>query len=229
MHVAALCRALMEEYPGCSIGILGSDQRPPWNHHRPDPRILDPYMTVREAETNGNQPQPGVEYLYNRGFQLIGALIAHCRKAVITIDSSVSRIAHAVGSKNHVLLCPEAYCVEWSSHPGCFNVIGTPKTWTVDGIMGAVRSAIDDVGPYAMPPRRDVDAAALWQLRKLFGVWSKWPRTGNIELRLTGGFGVLGSEVDLTRLSHEQANQLVDLARRANIFDSISTAVHAAS
>lgn len=227
--------ALMEEYPGCSIGILGTDQVPLWNHHKPDPRpFLGAPLFPRDAAEDGSRPTGGVEFIYNRSFELVGSLVKRAKKAVITIDSSVSRIAHAVESKNHVLLCPETYPMEWSSHPGCFNVIGTPKTWRVDDVMRAVHAADptmvtlaksmgQGLQPYAMPPPRKVDAQALWELRSICGTWSLWPRTGNLTLRFTGGFGCIGSDVDLTRLNKAQVDKLVPLMQSTNLFDHIST------
>ena len=147
---AKLIEALLEEYPGCSIGILGSDKRPPWNNHRPDPRPFATPISRGVVDCNfytvAASINDGVAYVYNRSFSTVGSLIKRARKAVITIDSSISRIAHAVGSKNHVLLCPDAYPVEWSSHPGCFNVVGNPKTWAVDTVMQMV---------YATKPHRN--------------------------------------------------------------------------
>lgn len=240
-----LISALLKHYPDCSIGILGTDQVPLWNHHKPDPRpfaccrwwFLNGASDLREAKEDGSASEPGVEYVYNRSFELVGSLVKRAKKAVITIDSSVSRIAHAVKSKNHVLLCPEMYPVEWSSHPGCYNVIGTPETWRVDDVLEAVRLAVNGAiivdtlysgkiqqAPYAMPLPRKVDAQALWELRALLGVWTTWPRDGHITLRYTGGFDVIGKDVDLTRLSKAQVDHIVPLMQRANLFDHISTA-----
>jgi ADP-heptose:LPS heptosyltransferase len=233
---AALIGALLEEYPGCSIGILGSDHVPPWNHHKPDPRpfghtdstfsaVCSPTRSalIRDAKEDGSAPRSGVEYVYNRSFALVGSLVKRAKRAVITIDSSVSRIAHAVGAKNHVLLCPDAYPEEWSSHPGCYNVVGNPQTWSVYDVMQKVKCANDGCPlGYAMPPTRIVDARALWELRHLCSTWSAWPREGNITLRLVGGFGAVGHEVDLTRLTEEQNDKLVSLATAANIFESVS-------
>lgn len=236
-HWAEVIAKLLEQWPGCSIGILGTDIRPPWNHHKPDPRPFDNSISkygvdilVREAPTDGSEPRPGVEYVYNRSFELVGSLVKRAKKAVITIDSAVSRIAHAVGSKNHVLLAPDAYCLEWSAHPGCYPVYGNPKTWGVDLLLESVNAAALglDILRYEMPPLRRVDAKALWNLRKTVNCWSTWPREGNITLRLEGGFGVVGSEVDLTRLSQQQVDQLIEWAQAANIFTSITTAAEAA-
>lgn len=233
---ALVIGALMDEYPDCTIGILGTDQIPPWNHHKPDPRPwegIDEIVfgtRIREAAEDGSAPRPGIEYVYNRSFELVGSLVKRARKAVITIDSSVSRIAHAVGSLNHVLLCPDAYPEEWSSHPGCYNVIGSPKTWEVDDVLMMIHRAHNPdnrrlfESPYQMPTYRKVDAQALWELRALLGTWTTWPRTGNLTLRFTGGFGTIGADVDLTRLNKPQIDHIVPLMQRANLFDSISTA-----
>lgn len=259
---AELIVALRAEYPDCSIGIIGSDQTPPWNHHKPDPRPFseEPYALThpesgypyipREAATDGSQPEPGVEYVYNRSFELVASLVKRARKAVITIDSAVSRIAHAVQSRNHVLLAPAYYPLEWAAHPLCYPVYGYPdhKTnltnrrtdapvWTVEDVLSAVRhantSTIDDlvVGgqglsrfQFRMPKARRVDAQALWQLRLLCGRWSEWPREGTATVAFDGGFGAIGAEVDLTRLTEVQAMELAMLMQRTGLFDSIRLA-----
>lgn len=242
---AELIVALRAEYPDCSIGIIGSDQTPPWNHHKPDPRPFDQFWNgpPREAATDGSQPEPSVEYVYNRSFELVASLVKRARKAVITIDSAVSRIAHAVQCKNHVLLAPAYYPLEWAAHPLCYPVYGYPdhKTnltnrrtdapvWTVEDVLLSVRHAAERLGPrnsslqYEMPPARRVDAMALWQLRLLCGRWTDWPREGNTTLAFEGGFGAIGPEVDLTHLSEAQAAELVVLMQRTGLFDSIRTA-----
>ena len=239
---AELIMALREEYPDCSIGVLGTDQVPLWNHHKPDPRPFDdlvrsrinPYRAsfeVREASNKGDEmAQPGVEYVYNRSFELVGSLVKRAKKAVITIDSSVSRIAHAVEAKNHVILAPLLYPLEWSCHPSAYAYPGAARgdgAWEVDTLMRWISHAVrqDDTLRFGMPQERKVDAMALWELRSILSTWSLWPRNGNIALRFSGGFGAIGSDVDLTRLDKAQVDKLVSLMQSANLFDHISTAV----
>ena len=52
-------------------------------------------MTREAPSIDAEMAQPGIEYVYNRSFESVDSLIKHCRKAVLTIDSAASRIAHA--------------------------------------------------------------------------------------------------------------------------------------
>jgi len=94
-----------------------------------------------------NDPKPllvsrQVKHEYGWSIAWVYTLMKRARKAIITVDSGPSRLAHVAGVKNHVLLAPDWYVLDWQTHPGAFNVVGNRDTWTVSNVMLKVHEAV---------------------------------------------------------------------------------------
>ena len=80
----------------------------------------------------------GASFLSNRPLPYVAGLMRNARKAVITVDSMPSRLAHAVGVDRHVLLCADVVPRLWGGYPGVRMVYGAPSSWTADAVIGLV-------------------------------------------------------------------------------------------
>jgi len=92
---------LNQTYPGSSFCIIGSTDSP--QTHVPGVNLT--------------------EY-YGQRYMSIGRMMLNARKAVITVDSAPSRLAHAVGCTKHVLLCSEVVPEQWGTWPGARLLYG---------------------------------------------------------------------------------------------------------
>lgn len=70
----------------------------------------------------------------------VASLMKNARKAVITLDSGPSRLAHAVGCKRHILLASNVTPLVWQTHPGCHALYADPHGWSVQQVLNAVKS-----------------------------------------------------------------------------------------
>ena len=83
-----------------------------------------------------------VDFLSDYPLPYVAGLLRNARRAVITVDSMPSRLAHAVGvRRRHVLLCADVVPREWAEYPGVRMVYGPPDAWSVDAVMGLVVAA----------------------------------------------------------------------------------------
>jgi ADP-heptose:LPS heptosyltransferase len=102
--------------------------------------VTDPFWPVVPWHPGGV-----VAYEYGKPWPYVVNLMRRCKKAVITTDSAPSRLAHAAGITNHVLLAASVTPPQWQSHPGVHMVYGPPRQWKLDQILDAVQAAKETV------------------------------------------------------------------------------------
>ena len=116
-----------------TIGLLGGNAiLPKWEEveDRFGPKENNPY---------------NLTYAYDYRWPSVVQMMQQCKGAVITIDGAANRLAYAAGINHHVLLTPNHYSLEWSTHPGAYNAIGShdgPTKWDVDQVFEQVKHAV---------------------------------------------------------------------------------------
>jgi hypothetical protein len=60
-------------------------------------------------------------------------------KVVVTVDSGPSRLAHAAGIKNHLLLSAKVVPEQWATHPGATVIRGDAGKWNPTEIAATIR------------------------------------------------------------------------------------------
>lgn len=115
VHFYNVARALLEDNSRASIAVIGASG----------------------SDEFGIEPQ--VSTFYGMSLSFVASLIKNARKAVITLDSGPSRLAHAVGCKRHVLLASNVTPLVWQTHPGCHALYGDPHSWSVQQVLNAVK------------------------------------------------------------------------------------------
>lgn len=98
-----------------SIGILGAQDDP-----RP---LLD------------------VFYEYGRPLAEVVTRLRRCKKAVITCDSAMSRLSHAAGIRNHLVMGANvggALSPGWIAWPGCVLVYAQPHQWRLAEVLEGI-------------------------------------------------------------------------------------------
>lgn len=82
---------------------------------------------------------PDSQHHYGKALGFIASLIKSARKAVITLDSGPSRLAHAVGCKRHLLLCSNVVQQVWAMNPYGHTLYAEPHGWSVQQVLNAVK------------------------------------------------------------------------------------------
>jgi len=83
------------------------------------------------------RPYPALRYEYGRPLTDVVAMMRAARKAVITVDSGMNRLAHAANISNHVILHPNYLPEHWVTYPGAILV---HAPWSP----GRVRTALQE-------------------------------------------------------------------------------------
>lgn len=76
--------------------------------------------------------------VYGKPLDYVVNLMRRCKRAVITVDSAMNRLAHAAGISNHVLLGANVTPPQWQTHPGCHLYYGPPHEWRTEEILRLV-------------------------------------------------------------------------------------------
>jgi len=86
------------------------------------------------------RPWEHIHYVYGAELTQIIHLMQRAKRAVITIDSGPSRLAHVANIANHLIICPDAYPKAWVTHPNAHMIVGNRKSWGVSQIVEAVQT-----------------------------------------------------------------------------------------
>lgn len=95
-HYTTFLYGIRNQFKGARIGILGSVDDP-----------QNEYCFGKD-----------VTYLYGLQLPLVARLMVDTKVAVVTMDSSMNRLAHAAAIKNHVLVCANEVPLAWGTWPG---------------------------------------------------------------------------------------------------------------
>jgi hypothetical protein len=76
-----------------------------------------------------------VDHHYGKPLPYVVNLLRKCRGAVITCDSGVSRLCHAAGIDNHILLASTVVPLEWATHPKAHVYYTEPNGWKIERIL----------------------------------------------------------------------------------------------
>jgi ADP-heptose:LPS heptosyltransferase len=104
-----LFRQLAESDPGATICVVGGKSDHVFAHN-------------------------AVSHCYGQSLAYVASMIKNARRAVITLDSGPSHIAHAVNSKNHILLMSAVNVREWA-WPGARLLYAPPHGWSVKQVL----------------------------------------------------------------------------------------------
>lgn len=139
--------ALFDAFPGSSVALLGSRGdgfaylpvlRALEGQHGFDERVMD--ETLGALIEGLHRTETGDRVTVELGLPLdaVGAILQQCRRAVITVDSSISRLCHAVGIRNHLLLGSTATPPKWCDWPWAETLYGQ-ESWIPLNVVKVVR------------------------------------------------------------------------------------------